>query len=49
MAKPKEEKPPKKIRYLLEMSEEQHYLIKLKAMNKKVTMKELIINSAINA
>jgi hypothetical protein len=44
MARPKAENPPKKIRYVLELSEDQHYLLKLKALNSRKTIKDLILD-----
>jgi hypothetical protein len=48
MARTKAENPPKKIRYMLELSEEQHYILKLKAVNNRKTIKDLIIDTIIN-
>lgn len=44
MARPKAENPPRKIRYVLELSEDQHYLLKLKALNSRKTIKDLILD-----
>lgn len=44
MARHKAENPPKKIRYVLELSEDQHYLLKLKALNSRKTIKDLILD-----
>jgi hypothetical protein len=48
MARPKAENPPKKIRYMLELSEEQHYILKLKAVNNRSSIKDLILEKLIN-
>ena len=45
MARTKAINPPKKIRYMLELSEEQHYILKLKAVENRKTIKDLIIGN----
>jgi len=47
MARTKVINPPKKIRYMLELSEEQHYILKLKAVENRKTIKDLIIDEVI--
>lgn len=49
MARTKAVNPPKKIRYMLELSEEQHYILKLKAVENRKTIKDLIIDTIIKA
>lgn len=48
MARTKAINPPKKIRYMLELSEDQHYTLKLKALENRKTIKDLIIDLVIN-
>ena len=48
MARTKAINPPRKIRYMLELSEDQHYALRLKAAENRKTIKDLIIDLVIN-